>query len=94
MRVKHTHLKLSIYLAVYANYVNKFTEARHGTNTTNYKMFLSNNYSSFHSASCFYDIIQVCNLRTCKDYRMLFKNRTLMFRRVILVINAGISGQI
>ena len=94
MRVKHTHLKLSIYLAAYANYVNKFTEDRHGTNTTNYKMFLSNDYYSFHSASCFYDIIQVCNLRTRKDYRMLFKTKTLMFRRVILAINAGVSGRI
>ena len=40
---------------------------------------------------CFCDVIQACNLRTCKNYEILPKNRTLMFRRIILVINDGAS---
>ena len=62
----------------------------HGTNTTKYGTLLIK-YYSFHSASCFYDVIQTCNLWTCKDYGILLKNITLMFRHVILVINDGTS---
>ena len=32
---------------------------------------------------------QTCNLRTCEDYRIPLKNKLLMFRHVILVINDG-----
>ena len=58
---------------------------------TNYRPLM--HYHLFPSSSYFYDVIQLCVLLTCKDYRIiiLLKNRTLMFRCIFLEINDGAS---
>ena len=63
-----------------------------GIITTNYGTFMNNDYL-LPSGSGFYDIIQTCNSRTCKDYKIMLKKRTSMFRRVFLEISDGAIHQ-